>query len=267
MTPGRLRGTRARLPAAPRPAPEAPAGSRVDVLGVAFDPLDLASAVREIARRLESGRRTFVITANPEFVMLARHQPDIAALAARADLVLPDGTGAVMAARFLGRPLPGRAPGRLLVDALVPVLAERGHSVFLLGAADGIAERAAERLRRREPRLRIAGTSAGSHDDDDRIRAAIAHAAPDVVLVAFGMPRQERWIARNLDHLPSVRLAIGVGGVFDQLAGRSRLPPAIVHRAGLEWLWRLMREPSRWRRQRALPAFALRVALQRWRGR
>ena len=244
-----------------------PGHPRVDILGVGFDPLHLEAAVAEIERRLDDGRRPFVITANPEFVMLASREPDVAALARKADLVLPDGTGAVVASRLLGERLPGRAPGRLLVDALVPRLARRGLSVFLLGAGPGIAERAAARLREREPALRIAGTFAGAHDQDDEAVARIADASPDVLLVAFGMPRQERWIARNLDRLPSVRLAIGVGGVFDQLAGAARIPPAVVHRAGLEWLWRLAQDPARWRRQRALPAFALRIALRRLRGR
>jgi N-acetylglucosaminyldiphosphoundecaprenol N-acetyl-beta-D-mannosaminyltransferase len=242
-----------------------PGPSRVDVLGVGFDPLDLPAAVSEIEERLADGRRTFVITANPEFVMLARREPDLAALARRADLVLPDGTGAVLASAVLGRRLPGRAPGRLLVDALVPRLARRGLSLFLLGAAPGIAERAAARLREREPSLRVAGTFAGAHDADAESVPRVRDAAPDVLLVAFGMPRQERWIARNLERVPSVRLAIGVGGVFDQLAGAARVPPPLVHRAGLEWLWRLAQDPARWRRQRVLPAFAARVIARRLR--
>jgi len=240
-----------------------PGPSRVDILGVGFDRLDLPGAVADIERRLDGGRRCFVITANPEFVMLAQREPDVAALARKADLVLPDGTGAVLASRVLGERLPGRAPGRLLVDALVPLLARRSLSVFLLGAEPGIAERAAARLCEREPTLRIAGTFAGAHDRDDETVTRVGSAAPDVLLVAFGMPRQERWIARNLDRLPSVRLAVGVGGVFDQLAGAVRVPPPLVHRAGFEWLWRLAQDPSRWRRQRALPAFAARVIVRR----
>lgn len=244
--------------------PGAPA-SRVDILGVGFDALALPAAVHEIERRLDAGLRTFVITANPEFVMLARREPDVATLARRADLVLPDGTGAVVASRILGQSLPGRAPGRLLVDALAPALAARGLSIFLLGAGPGIAERAADRLRVRVHGVRIAGTHAGSHEGDDETVPRVAAAAPDVLLVAYGMPRQERWIARNLERLPSVRLAIGVGGVFDQLAGTRRLPPALVHRAGLEWLWRLGQDPSRWRRQRVLPLFAAHVLARRLR--
>jgi N-acetylglucosaminyldiphosphoundecaprenol N-acetyl-beta-D-mannosaminyltransferase len=236
---------------------------RVAILGVGFDRLSLVDAVSAIEERLGAGQRTFVITANPEFVMLCRSDPEVRAIARRADLVIPDGTGAVLAARLLGDPLPGRAPGRLLVDRIAALATERGLSLFLLGAGPGIAERAAGVLRERHPALRIAGTYAGAAEDDDDVVPRVRAAAPDVVLVAFGMPKQERWIARNLDRLPSVRVAIGVGGSFDYLAGAAAPPPGIVHAIGLEWLWRLLREPSRWRRQRVLPLFALLVLLAR----
>ena len=238
-------------------------GQRVDILGVGFDRVALIDAVSEIERRLAAGERTFVITANPEFVMLCRDDRDVARIAKEADLVVPDGTGAVVAARLLGDPLPGRAPGRLLVDRLAALAAERGLSVFLLGAAPGIAERAAETLRGRHPSLRIAGTHAGSADDDGDVVPRVAAESPDLLLVAFGMPKQERWIARNLDRLPSVRVAVGVGGSLDYLAGSATPPPGVVHAIGLEWLWRLARDPRRWRRQRVLPLFALLVLLRR----
>lgn len=235
---------------------------RVDVIGVAFDRVDLPRAIERILERLDKDERTFVITANPEFVMIARRDREIARIAREADLVVPDGTGVAVASSILGTAIP-RVPGRLLIDALVPFLAERGASVFLLGAAPGVAERAAATLRRRVPKLRIAGCFAGSADDHGDTVARVQAAQPTVVLVAFGMPRQEQWIARNLPSLPSVRLAIGVGGVFDQLAGVRRLPPGVIHRLGLEWLWRLVREPSRWRRQRVLPLFVALVVRKR----
>jgi N-acetylglucosaminyldiphosphoundecaprenol N-acetyl-beta-D-mannosaminyltransferase len=240
-------------------------GRRVDILGVGFDRVALVDAVAEIEQRLDRGDRTFIVTANPEFVMLCREDREVAAIAAAADLVVPDGTGAVVAARLLGDPLPGRAPGRLLVDRLAAVASERRLSMFLLGAGPGVAERAAATLRGRHPELRIAGTYAGSADDDADVVPRVAAATPDIVLVAFGMPRQERWIARNLPGLPSVRVAVGVGGSLDYLAGTATPPPGIVHSVGLEWLWRLVRDPKRWRRQRVLPRFVLLVLLARLR--
>lgn len=239
--------------------------SRVDVLGVGFDRVDLPGAVGAILDRVRRGERTVVITANPEFVMLARHDAGLARIAAEADLVIPDGTGVLVASRLLGDPLPGRAPGRLVVDHLAARSGPLGLSFYLLGAAPGVAERAAARLRERHPDLRIGGAHSGSPDpaDDDASVRRIAEARADVLLVAYGMPAQERWIARNLGRLPSVRVVIGVGGVLDQLAGVGVVPPRLVHAVGLEWLWRLAFEPRRWRRQRALPVFALLVLAQR----
>lgn len=235
---------------------------RVPILGVDFDRVDLRGAVARIAERIDRGARTFVITANPEFVMLARSDPTVAEIARAADLVVADGTGISVASRASGEPL-ARVPGRMLVDALVPILADRGVPLFMLGAAPGVAERAASALRRRAPKLIIVGCYAGSADDDADAVARIQRAAPAALFVAYGMPKQERWIARNIASLPSVRLAIGVGGVFDQLAGLRRVPPALLHRVGLEWAWRLAIEPARWRRQRVLPVFAMLVLRDR----
>jgi N-acetylglucosaminyldiphosphoundecaprenol N-acetyl-beta-D-mannosaminyltransferase len=242
--------------------------ARVDVLGVGFDRVDLAEAAERILRRLDAGERTFVITANPEFVMLARSDAAVARIAQEAQLVVADGSGVVAASRLLGSALP-RVPGRLLVDALIPHLAQRRSRIFFLGAAPGVAERAAAELRRRAPGLVVAGVHAGSAEpDDDAVSVArVRESGAQVLLVAYGMPKQERWIARNLPALPAVRLAIGVGGVFDQLAGVQKVPPAVLHAIGLEWLWRLAREPRRWRRQRVLPLFALLVLRKRLFGR
>jgi N-acetylglucosaminyldiphosphoundecaprenol N-acetyl-beta-D-mannosaminyltransferase len=242
------------------------ASARVDILGVGFDRVDLAAAAERIIERHAAGKRTFVITANPEFVMLCRRDSDLGKIARAAELVVADGTGVLVASRVLRDPLPGRVPGRLLVPAILQLAS---GPVFLLGAAPGVAERAAATLVRRNPSLRVAGTYAGSPapEDDADIRARIQASDARVLLVAYGMPAQERWIARNMPLLPSVRTAIGVGGVFDQLAGRVRIPPRFVHAIGLEWLWRLWFEPSRWRRQRVLPVFAALVARQRILGR
>lgn len=240
----------------------------MDVLGVGFDRVSLAAAVERILRRIEAGERTFVITANPEFVMLARQDAAVAQIAREAHLVVADGSGIVAASRLLGDGLP-RVPGRFLVDALVPHLAQSRTPIFFLGAAPGVAERAAAELRRRAPGLVVAGVHAGSAEpeQDAEAVARVRDTAAQVLLVAYGMPKQERWIARNLPALPGVRLAIGVGGVFDQLAGVQKVPPAALHAIGLEWLWRLVREPSRWRRQRVLPLFALLVLRKRLIGR
>jgi N-acetylglucosaminyldiphosphoundecaprenol N-acetyl-beta-D-mannosaminyltransferase len=242
--------------------------ARVDVLGVGFDRVHLAGATERILRRLDAGERTFVITANPEFVMLARRDAAVARIARDAQLVVADGSGVVAASRMLGDGLP-RVPGRLLVDALVPHLAQRHSPIFFLGAAPGVAERAAAELRRRAPGLAVAGVHAGSAEPEhDAVAIArVRESGAQVLFVAYGMPKQEQWIARNLPALPGVRVAMGVGGVFDQLAGVQKVPPDALHAIGLEWLWRLAREPRRWRRQRVLPLFALLVLRKRLVGR
>src|SRR5688572_24962078 len=221
--------------------------ARVDVLGVGFDRVPLATAVERILRRLEAGERTFVITANPEFVMLARSDGAVAQIAREADLVVADGSGIVAASRLLGDPLP-RVPGRLLVDALVPHLAQRRTPIFFLGAAPGVAERAAAELRRRAPGLVVAGVHAGSAEPahDAESVARVRDTAAQVLLVAYGMPKQGRWIGRTPPALTGVGLAVGVGGGFEQLADVQKVPPGALPAIGFEWLWRLVREPSRW---------------------
>ena len=200
--------------------------------------------------------------------MLARDDEALGKIAGEAHLVVADGSGVVAASRLLGDPL-RRVPGRLLVDALVPHLAQRRSPTFFLGAAPGVGERAAAELRRRAPGFVVAGVHAGSAEpaDDAVSLQRVRESGARVLLVAYGMPKQERWIARNLPELPDLRVAIGVGGVFDQLAGVQSVPPAALHAVGLEWLWRLAREPRRWRRQRVLPLFVLLVLRRRLFGR
>jgi N-acetylglucosaminyldiphosphoundecaprenol N-acetyl-beta-D-mannosaminyltransferase len=246
--------------------PSQPPG--IDILGVPIAPLDLERTVAHLEGALASGERVFVITANPEFVMLARRDPGLfEAHAPARRLIVPDGIGLVLAARLLGIAIPGRARGRDLVVRLAELARRRRLSLYLLGAGPGVAARAGAALARRVEGLHVAGTYAGSAepDADDDTVARVAAAHPDILLVAFGMPKQERWIARNLPLLPTVRVAVGVGGAFDYLAGLAPLPPEWLARVGLEWLWRLVRQPWRWRRQLVLPVFLLLVLRERLR--
>src|SRR5436190_1923587 len=143
----------------------------------------------------------------------------------------------------------GRVTGVALTELIAARAAERGWSMFLLGAAPGVAERAAEALQHKYPGLRVVGCYSGSprRDEEPVIRARIIAAQPTVLLVAYGHPAQELWIARN-QPLLRVPVAIGVGGVFDYLAGEAPRAPAWMRRIGLEWLYRLIRQPQRWRR-------------------
>ncbi|MDQ6748766.1 MAG: WecB/TagA/CpsF family glycosyltransferase, partial [Candidatus Dormibacteraeota bacterium] len=172
--------------------------------------------------------------------------------------------GLMAASRILGHPLPERVPGVELVQSLTRAAAARGDSVFLLGGAAGVAQRAAGRLTAEAPGLRVAGTFAGEAGEGGDVESLlrIREAAPDILLVAYGAPAQERWARRNLA-VSGATVAIGVGGSFDYLAGRVRRAPAIVRKLGLEWLFRLVRQPWRARRMRVLPLFLWLVLRQR----
>jgi N-acetylglucosaminyldiphosphoundecaprenol N-acetyl-beta-D-mannosaminyltransferase len=245
---------------------------RVEILGVEVDATTLAEAVEMICAAAEAvraggGRPLQVATVNPEQVMRARRAPSYRRALQGAGLRTADGAGLLLAARILGRPLPERVPGVELVLALARAAAARGLRLFLLGAAPGVADEAARRLVAAAPALQVAGTRAGDSgpQGDAENLAAIRQARADVVLVAFGVPAQEEWSARCLE-ASGAGAAIGVGGTFDYLSGRVRRAPAWMRRAGLEWLFRLARQPWRARRMAVLPVFAALVLAQRMRG-
>ena len=232
----------------------------IRVLGVRVDDLDTEATLDRIEELLAAGGHHLVATVNPEFVMLARRDPAFHRLLDSAALCLPDGWGVTWAARRQGRSLATRVTGVDLIPALAERAAERGWRLFLLGAAPGVAESVAALLRAEHPALAIAGSHAGvaGPEGDEESLRLIAAAHPDIVLVAYGAPRQELWIARNLAHLEA-GVGIGVGGAFDYLSGSVRRAPAWMRRAGLEWLYRLLRQPWRARRMAVLPLFALEV--------
>ena len=222
---------------------------RIRILGVAIDDLTQAEALGQIGAFIASGAPHHVVTINPEFVMEAQHNAAFRQALASADMATVDGFGLQLVARWRGTPFRERVTGVALTEQIAAAAARQGWSLFLLGAAPGVAERAAAALQQAHPALRIAGCYAGSPDPaaEPHIRSRIAQAHPDVLLVAYGHPAQDLWIARNLPDL-RVPVAIGVGGVFDYLAGEVPRAPAWMRRIGLEWLYRLIKQPQRWRR-------------------
>ncbi|HEV2284036.1 MAG TPA: WecB/TagA/CpsF family glycosyltransferase [bacterium] len=229
---------------------------RVDILGVGFDPVDLDGAVARVAGFVEGGVPSLAITANTEMVMTARHAPDLAALLAGAALVVADGVGVVWASRYLHRPLPARVPGIELAERLLAEAARRRWRVYLLGGRPGTAAEAAARLGAAYPGLQIAGFADGyfSTADEPRVVETIRKAAPALLLAGLGTPRQERWLARHLPAL-GAPAAMGIGGSLDVWAGRAHRAPHAMQTFGLEWLYRLAREPRRLRRQLTIPHF------------
>ncbi|MBI3924412.1 MAG: WecB/TagA/CpsF family glycosyltransferase [Armatimonadetes bacterium] len=226
-------------------------------LGVKVHSLGMDEAVRRLEEFMKSDRLRLVITLGTEMVIRAEQDAEFRRLVDRADLVVPDGIGLVLASRYCGLPMPERVAG---IDLIWRLSRELRPRLFLLGAAPGVAEQAADRLRQNCPGLEIVGVQDGYFSDEEEVVARIAGSGADVLLVGIGSPRQEQFIDRHRDRL-GVAVGIGVGGSFDVLAGRLRRAPEWMIRLGLEWLYRLVSQPSRCLRMLALPKFLWRVLL------
>lgn len=250
--------------------PQQNAPESVYVLGIRVDRVSqdqaLGRIMEMIAQRRTSEKQPAcqqLITVNPEFVMAAQRDTNFRQAINAAALVVADGVGVVWATRYLGAATPERITGVDTLVALARHCASASYRIYLLGAAPGVAEETATRLQSMAPGLQIAGTYAGSpaaaeeEDIIERVRAAQA----DVLCVAYGAPAQDLWIYRNLARLPAA-VAVGVGGAYDFISGRQQRAPRLMQRLGLEWLYRLYREPWRWRRMLALPRFAIQVMLK-----
>ena len=248
--------------AASRPvAPMQHERERSMILGAPVDAVTYAGWLERIERWIDAddGARQ-VCTVNPEFIMIARGDPIFRAILDRADLCVPDGVGLLWASRKLGAPLPQRVTGSDGVPLIAERAAERGWRLFLLGAAPGIAQRAADTLREAHPALKVAGVHSGSpaERDEDDIVARVNASNADILFVAYGAPQQDKWIARNLARL-DVKMAMGVGGSLDFIAGVVPRAPLWMRRLGLEWAFRLARQPWRIRRMLRLPRFVMGV--------
>jgi N-acetylglucosaminyldiphosphoundecaprenol N-acetyl-beta-D-mannosaminyltransferase len=204
-----------------------------------------------------------VCTVNPEFIMAAQSDAEFKHILQHTALNLPDGIGVVWAANRLGHPLRERVAGSDLVGRIADRAQQTGWCIFLLGAAEGVAEQAASILRERYPQTDIVGTYAGSPraEEETDIAARIRSSGATVLLVAYGAPKQDKWIARNLERT-GVAVALGIGGSLDFIVGTQKRAPQWMQRLGLEWFYRLLREPWRWRRQLALPKFVWAVLRQ-----
>ena len=239
---------------------------RTDVLGVAFDDVTMDEAVDRALAMLEEDGPHLVATPNPEIVQRANKDRAFAEILAGADLVVPDGVGVIYAAKILGRPLKSRVPGIDLAAALMGRVAGTGKRLFLLGAAPGVAEQAAVNLRAAYPGLVVCGTHDGYFEEDGPVIDAIRRAEADIVFVCLGAPKQEKWIAAH-GEAAGARLYLGLGGSLDVFAGKVERAPEQFQRLGLEWLYRLLKEPSRIGRMAKLPLFLVSAAGARLRGR
>jgi len=240
---------------------------RLKVLGVPVDAITYDSWMRRIGSWVAVGAGArHVCTVNPEFIMIAQGDPIFFNILNRAEICVADGVGLLWASRHLGAPLPERVTGSDGVPLIARHAAQHGWRLFLLGAAEGIAARAAAILREQQPQLIVAGSYGGSPSpsEEDAIVAKINASGADILLVAYGAPNQDKWIARNLPRL-DVAMAMGIGGSLDFIAGVVPRAPQWMRARGLEWLYRLLRQPWRLRRMLRLPRFVLAVLRQKQR--
>ena len=229
------------------------------IFGVRLDELGSVEQLRGVATGFLDGDRAFrIFTPNPEILLHAREDSGYADILRSADLALPDGTGVAIVQTLRSGRSVRRWPGVEIAALLLRLAAERGETVAFVGGTPEVAERSAARWRAL-PGLKVVTAGAGAtigedglaypadrpENGEDEIAEAIRSAAPTIVLVGLGAPKQERWIERHADAFPSVRIMIGVGGAFDMWAGSKRRAPRALRTLGLEWLWRLALEPRR----------------------
>ena len=232
---------------------------RIDVLGVGFDNMTVEQAVAEGVRLLNTPGAHYAVTPNPEIVEVCREDEDAREAVNGADLVLADGIGIIYGARMLGTPLKGRVTGIGFAQGLMARMAESGKSLYLLGAKPGVAEKAAERLKLQYPGLQIAGTRDGYFQEDGPVTGAIRESGADAVFVCLGAPKQEKWMRMN-GEATGARLLVGLGGCLDVFSGEVKRAPEVFQKLGLEWLHRLITDPSRIGRMMKLPLFLVHVA-------
>lgn len=223
-----------------------------DILGVFFDDIVTEEAIALGLELLDKPGFHYVVTPNPEFILTAKEDEAFRAVLNGADLSLPDGIGVIYASKILGRPLRGRATGVDFAQGLMASMAVTGKKLFLLGAKPGVAEQAAERLTTSHPGLQICGTHHGYFTEDGPVVEEIKASGADVVFVCLGAPRQEKWIEKN-GAATGATLAVGLGGCLDVFAGNVQRAPEFMQKAGLEWLYRLYKEPQRIGRMSKLP--------------
>lgn len=237
-----------------------PVRDSLSILGFPVDRVSMSDALAHIEAFIESGTPHFVATADSSMLVDAQDSPEFGALLRTADLVTPDSAGILWAARRLGHPIERKVSGVELVDEICRLSAQKGYRLFFLGAEPGVAEMAAERMRLRHPGCNIVGARHGYFpaSDDEVVAHDIAKSKPNVLFVAMGIPRQEQFIQKTRSII-GAEVAMGVGGSLDVYAGKVKRAPLAFQKLRIEWLWRLMQNPSKWRKTMKLPRFVMMV--------
>ncbi len=230
--------------------------ARVSILGAPVDRVTMSQALAILEGFVAERKPHLVVTADASGLAQAQSDPEHLQILQSADLVTPDSVGVMWAARRAGQPIAERVSGVDLVDQICRLSAEKGYRVYFLGAAPGVAEMAAEKLRLKHPGCNIVGVRHGFFppDSDEVVAQEVAQSKPDFLFVAMGIPRQEKFIR---DTMPIIQapVAMGVGGSFDVFSGRTKRAPQLFQTMKLEWLWRLMLNPSKIAKVKSLPKF------------
>lgn len=233
---------------------------KTHVLGVPFDAVTMEQAVAKAKKMLAEEGQHFICTPNPEIVMEAQKDKELMDILHEADMVIPDGIGVVWASKYSEIRLKERVAGYDLTQNLMAELAATGETFYFFGGAPGVASTAARMMMKKYPGLKVVGVHNGYFDEKEekKIIQDIKTKSPSILLVGLGAPKQEKWIYDNI-RLVRAKVAIGVGGSFDVMAGNVKRAPEIFQKLGLEWFHRLITQPTRWRRMMRLPKFALTV--------
>lgn len=227
-------------------------------LGVDVSSYSYEQLKQNIIADINQNRQSFIVAINPEKILQAQKDADLMRLLNKATYQIPDGVGVLLASRINGGKISQRVTGIDMLLTLCEQASENDKSVFLYGAKPGVADKAKESLKEKFPNLRIAGVLDGYEKDEEHIIQTINAAQADILFVALGSPKQEYWIVDHMKDL-NVKIFQGVGGSFDVISGRVKRAPDIFQRFGLEWLYRLVTEPWRIKRQIKLPTFLLKV--------
>ncbi|MFV0314692.1 MAG: WecB/TagA/CpsF family glycosyltransferase [Anaerotignum sp.] len=230
------------------------------VLGVPFDAVTMNEAVERVKSFLKMQGQYFICTPNPEIVMQAQKNKELMSILQEADMVVPDGIGVVWASKYSQIRLKERVAGYDLTQKLFAELAKTDETIYFFGGAPGVAAEAARKMTKEYPGLKIVGYHNGFFDnlEEKVIIRDIKNLSPSILLVGLGAPKQEKWIYENM-RLFDAKISIGVGGSFDVMAGKMKRAPKIFQKLGLEWFYRLITQPTRWRRMLQLPIFAFTV--------
>ena len=235
-------------------------------MGVGFDNLTKSEFTAKAEDMLQKGERGYVVTPNAEIVYESIHDDGFRRLLNDASMVLPDGAGVVLGAKILGTPIKEKVAGIEFGEEVCKLLAKNGGRLYLLGGKPGIARAAGEKLMEKYPGLQICGSADGYFTDEQAVVVKINEAKPDVLFVCLGAPKQEKFMVAHQQEL-QVKLMAGLGGSLDSFAGTVKRAPKWMIKLSLEWLYRLIKEPKRFKRMLRLPKFLWAVCLKRIGGR